>query len=128
MLSLGAAAYLEDKTLVGTFQANLVLLLDATPDPSTMQWWKTQPKAWEACRENLQDPSAAMYKFVSWIEELEKKHNARSVYVGYPVAYDFMFTYWYMMHFVGRSPFRHSGLDIKTMAFTQLKKGYRAST
>ena len=56
MLSFGAAAYLSDKTLIGTFTANLELLPGAVGDPKTMNWWKTQPQAWEACRQNLNSP------------------------------------------------------------------------
>jgi len=128
MLSFGAAAFLEDKTILDTFSANLELLPNATPDPSTMEWWETQQEAWEACRKDLQSPEKAMFQFVLWIELLEKKYSARSVFVGYPVCYDFMFIYWYIMKFVGRSPFSHSGLDIKTLAFSKLKKSYRQCT
>ena len=32
------------------------------------------------------------------------------------------------MRFADRSPFSHSGLDIKTFAMALLRKGYRAST
>ena len=130
MLSFGLAAYTPNKQLLSTFSANLELLPGAAGDPSTMKWWDGQKEAWEACRKDLQSPKKAMHDCVNWIEGLEKKHGARSVFVGYPVAYDFMFIYWYMMKFVGRSPFRHSGLDIKTLAFSQLcqqGKGYRGS-
>jgi hypothetical protein len=48
--------------------------------------------------------------------------------VGYPAAFDFMFVYWYLIRFVGRSPFSFSALDIKTMAMVMLGKEYRAST
>lgn len=48
--------------------------------------------------------------------------------MGYPVSYDFMFVYWYLIKFTGESPFSHSALDIKTLAMAALKKPYRAST
>lgn len=50
------------------------------------------------------------------------------VFVGYPAAFDFMFVYWYLIYFAGRSPFSFSALDIKTMAMLQLGKDYRRST
>jgi hypothetical protein len=50
------------------------------------------------------------------------------VFVGYPAAYDFLFVYWYLMRFVGESPFSHSALDIKTFAMALTGKPYRAST
>ena len=124
MLSFGSAAYLADKTLVGTFSANLDLLPSASPDPKTMKWWESQPDAWEACRRDLQAPKRAMTEYVDWLKGLPGK----PVFVGYPVAYDFMFVYWYLMRFVGESPFSHSALDIKTFAMALLKKDYREST
>jgi hypothetical protein len=38
MLSFGSAADLADKTLVGTFSANLEILPGAQPCPKTMAW------------------------------------------------------------------------------------------
>ncbi|MCB0324522.1 MAG: 3'-5' exoribonuclease [Bdellovibrionales bacterium] len=124
MLSFGSAAYLADKTLVATFSANLALLPKATPDPKTMKWWDSQPEAWRAARESPREPAEAMTEYVAWL----KKLPGRPVFVAYPAAYDFMFVYWYLMRFVGESPFSHSALDIKTYAMALLKKGYRDST
>jgi hypothetical protein len=124
MLSFGSAAYLADKTLVCTFTANLVTLPEAFADAGTMAWWKTQPEAWAACRENPQDPAVVMPRYVAWLKALPGK----PVFVGYPAAYDFMFVYWYLMRFAGESPFSHSALDIKTFAMAMLKADYRNST
>ena len=46
MLSFGSAAFRADKTMVGTFSANLTLLPGAVGDPKIMEWWKSQPQAW----------------------------------------------------------------------------------
>ena len=124
MLSFGAAAYLSDKTLIGTFTANLELLPGAVGDPKTMNWWKTQPQAWEACRQYLKSHEKALSEYLTWLKGLPGK----PVFVGYPASYDFMFVYWYLMKFAGESPFSHSALDIKTYAMAMLKKGYRDST
>lgn len=124
MLSFGSAAYSADKELLGTFSANLQLLPDARPDEKTMNWWKTQPEAWNACRENLQEPEAAMHLYLKWLKSLPGK----PVFVGYPAAYDFMFVYWYLMRFTGESPFSHSALDIKTYAMCLTGEDYRNST
>jgi DNA polymerase III alpha subunit (gram-positive type) len=123
MLSFGSAAYLADKTLVSTFTANLELLPGAEADTRTMEWWKTQPEAWAACRENLEQPSLVMPRYAAWLKALP----GRPVFVGYPAAFDFMFVYWYLIRFAGESPFSHSALDIKTYAMALLKKGYRDS-
>ncbi len=124
MLSLGAAAYLADKTLVATFETNFATLDGAMGNPRTMAWWQTQPEAWAACRENLRPPGEATTAFVEWAEALP----GRPVFVAYPAGFDFLFVYWYMIRFTGRSPFSHSALDVKTLAMALLKKGYRDAT
>ena len=123
MLSFGSAAYLADKTLVSTFAANLETLPEAQGDPKTMAWWQTQPEAWAACRQDLQAPATAMKTYLAWLKSLPGK----PVFVSYPVAFDFMFVYWYLIRFAGESPFSHSALDIKTYAMALLKKDYRDS-
>jgi hypothetical protein len=124
MLSLGSVAFQADGGQVATFSANLETLPGATGNPETMRWWKKHPEAWQACRSELRQPSAVMADYVTWLERLP----GRPVFVGYPAAYDFMFVYWYLIRFVGRSPFSFSALDIKTMAMTMLGKDFHAST
>ena len=124
MLSFASAVYTKDKKLIDTFEANLELLDGAVGDSQTMNWWGNQTEAWEACRTNLESPRSAMNRYLTWLKALDGK----LVFVGYPVAYDFMFVYWYLMRFTGESPFSHSALDIKTLAMVGLNKPYREST
>lgn len=124
MLSLGAAAYNADKTLVSTFSVNLETLPGAQAHPKTAEWWSKQPAAWAACRQDPQPPADAMASFVRWTRSL----SGVPVFVAYPAGFDFMFVYWYLMRFVGESPFSHSALDIKTFAMAVLKIDYRQST
>lgn len=124
MLSLGSAAYLADKTLVGTFSINLETLPDAEGHPTQMAWWATQKKAWKACREDQRPPLKAMLEYVDWLDGLPGK----PVFVAYPAGFDFTFVYWYLMKFVGRCPFSFQALDIKTMAMIMLGSGYRDAT
>lgn len=124
MLSFGSAAYLADKTLVGTFAANLETLPGAEPHAATMAWWRQHQDAYDASRENAQAPEVVMPQYAKWLEALP--HNP--VFVGYPAAYDFLFVYWYLVRFAGRSPFSHSALDIKTLAMALLGREYREST
>jgi hypothetical protein len=124
MLSLGSAAYTADKRLVSTFSANFQTLQEATAHPRTAQWWATQPEAWAACRKDLELPEAAMARYVAWIKTLPGK----PVFVAYPAGFDFLFVYWYLMRFVGESPFSHSALDVKSFAMAVMKKDYREST
>ncbi len=124
MLSFGSAAYTADKQLISTFSANLETLDGATAHPATAAWWTTQADAWAACRSDLQSPEVAMRAYVAWIKSL----NGKPVFVAYPAGFDFLFVYWYLMRFVGESPFSHSALDMKTYAMAVLKTGYRDST
>src|SRR5262245_15848971 len=87
MLSFASAVYRPDKTLVGTFEANLDTLPGASGDPKTMEWWRGQPDAWAACRTNPRDPAIVMPEYVRWVKALPGK----PVFVAYPAAYDFMF-------------------------------------
>jgi hypothetical protein len=120
MLSFASAAYLPDKTLISTFEANLETLPGASPNPQTMAWWETQPDAWNACRQNLQEPEKAMWKYLGWLKTLPDK----PVFVGYPVVFDFMWVYWYLIRFTGESPFSFSGLDIKSFAMAMMKSEF----
>lgn len=124
MLSLGAAAFQKDGTLIGTFFSNLKPLETATPNKDTMDWWATNPVAYKAATDNAKDPKIVMNEFVDWVDNL----GGSPVFVGYPAGFDFLFCYWYMMHFVGRSPFSFSALDIKTYAMAVMKTDYRKST
>src|SRR5689334_20764386 len=123
MLSFASAALRADKTLVGTFEANLTTLPGAQGDAQTMAWWQTQPEAWAACRTDPRDPADVMPRYVAWLKALPGK----PVFVGYPAAYDFLFVYWYLIRFAGESPFSHSALDIKSFAMALLGTEYRAS-
>jgi len=122
MLSIGSAAYLADKELLGTFSANLETLPASAPDPKTAAWWATQPEAWSACRQNLETPAVALKRHVAWL----KAFGGRPVFVGYPAAFDFSFVYWYLTEFAGENPFGYTAIDIKTYAMALLRKPYRA--
>ncbi len=121
MLSFASAAFLADKTLLGTFSANLETLPGANPDPHTTKWWQSQPEAWAACRQDQQAPEAAMKNYVAWLKALP----GQPVFVGYPVVFDYMYVQWYLHKFVGESPFSFIGLDIKTYAMAMLKRDFR---
>src|SRR5262245_45318233 len=80
MLSFASAAYRADKTLLGTFSANLELLPGAVGHPDTMAWWATNQAAFEATRSDLESPAVAMRRYVDWIATLPGK----PVFVAYP--------------------------------------------
>jgi hypothetical protein len=121
MLSIGSVALAPNGEVLGTFAANLETLPGATTHPDTMAWWKTQPEAWESCRRETQSPEVVMARYAAWVESLP----GNPVFVGYPAAFDFLFVYWYLIRFVGRSPFSWSALDMKTYAMAVLKRPFR---
>jgi hypothetical protein len=124
MLSLGAAAFQPDGTLLSTFSVNLETLPGATPDPKTTAWWKENQEAYDKTRLGIMPPGEAMRRYVSWIE----RQGGKPVFVGYPAGFDFLFVYWYLINFPGASPFSFSALDIKTYAMAVMKTDYRQST
>jgi len=124
MLSFASAAFSVDGRRLATYTANLEPLEGACGHPETMAWWAQNPEAWQSTRVAPKAPSAAMHDYVDWLAGLDGK----PVFVGYPAAYDFMFVYWYLMRFVGSSPFSHSALDIKSYAMAMLGRPYRQST
>jgi DNA polymerase III alpha subunit (gram-positive type) len=65
-----------------------------------------------------------MARYVTWIKGLKGK----PVFVAYPAGFDFLFVYWYLIRFVGESPFSHSALDVKSFAMAVLKTDYREAT
>lgn len=121
MLSFGSVAYDDEGNELGTFTRNLETLPGASGDEATMKWWATQKEAWAACRTDLVPPSQALHDYVRWLEQLPGK----PVFVGYPVVFDFLFVHGYLHKFVGRSPFSHSALDMKTLAMTLLGAPFR---
>lgn len=60
------------------------------------------------------DPAQAMTELTGWVTRTAG--NDRPVIVAYPAVFDWMFLYWYLLRFTGRSVFGHSGcLDLKTL-------------
>jgi len=56
-------------------------------------------------------PIVAMKRFENWIKEVALDN--RPVFVGFNATFDWMFTHWYFLNFLGNDPFGISGLDIK---------------
>ncbi|MDP2683469.1 MAG: exonuclease [bacterium] len=128
LLSIGSAAFI-DSELIGTFSANLKQLPDAKMDVKTKtEFWDKNPIAWEACRENTEDPIRAMKRYVDWLKGLEQQYNYKVVFVGYPAGFDFTFIYWYLIKFVNYSPFSFSCIDMKTLSMAIMKKPFRDCT
>jgi DNA polymerase III epsilon subunit-like protein len=70
-------------------------------------------------REHLEangtEPHLAMADFVAWVDAVARTLRARPVFAAYPLAFDWQFTYHYLVVYAGRSPFGHSAhFDMKT--------------
>lgn len=117
MLSIGAAAFTADGTMLSTFSANLYPMEGSLPDPSTAKWWLSQPEAWAEVNKDRQEPAKVMIEFNRWCNQ----QPGKPVFVAYPAGFDFTFVYWYLMKFVGHSAFAMNALDMKSfaMAVTQ---------
>jgi DNA polymerase III alpha subunit (gram-positive type) len=124
MLSFGAAAFLEDGKMLGTFSANLEKLPNAKECPETMEWWSKNQAAYDATRIDTKEPGQAMKEFVDWVNGFDYS----PVLVAYPAGFDFLFIYWYIKHFGLESPFSFSCLDIKSFAMAVMKTDYRKAT
>lgn len=124
MLSLGSAAYSAGKRLLSTFSVNLETLPGAAAHPRTAAWWAENRAAWEACRKDPVPPGEAIARYVTWLKGLP----GRTVFVGYPASFDFLFVYWYLIRFAGESPFSHNALDVKSYAMALLKRPFCEST
>jgi hypothetical protein len=123
MLSLGAAAFDDAGTLIETFTVNLECLPDAQPHPDTWAWWQQNLAAYEETRRDCVTPESGVQSFVAWLDALP----GLPVAVAAPAGFDFMFTYWYLIRFAGRSPFSFSCVDVKSVVMTLLHKPYRLS-
>lgn len=126
MLSFATAAFDIDKNLIDTFEANLFLLKDTLPDPETMNFWsenEENKKAYQATRQNLQDPAFAMNAYQEWLKTLP----GQPIFVGYPAVYDFKWIDWYAVKFLGNNPFGFSrAIDIKSYAWAMMGRNFQS--
>ena len=121
MLSFASVAFSESGEELAVFSRNLETLDGAAGHPDTMAWWQTQQAAWDACRVDTVSAAVAMREYVAWLDGLA----GRPVFVAYPAGFDFLFVYWYLMRFVGKSPFSHAALDVKSYAMCLMKSRFR---
>lgn len=123
MLSLGSAAFNESGELISTFSRNLDFLPNAMGELDTLDWWNARPELWAQTRVDTQPAEKVMADYYAWLNSLP----GTPVFVGYPAAYDFLFVYWYLIRFVGESPFLHRALDIKSYVMGRLRLPYSQS-
>ena len=79
-----------------------------------------QPEALESCGLSLEklategvDPAEAMQRFETWLQE-SLPAGQRPVFIGFNAPFDWMFVNDYFHRFLGRNPFGHAAIDIKS--------------
>lgn len=123
LLSIGAAAFKEDGTLLDTFEANLEKLPSASEHPETMKWWSQQKEAWEYLQQNKLPAEVAMASFDRWV----RSFVGQKVAVCAPSGFDFTYVYVYTTAFLGSCPFGFSCVDLKSFVMAGTRKKYAAS-
>jgi len=115
MLALGAAAFADDETELGTWYATLHPWNGGCQDEKTMAWWQTQPGAWAEVTRNRRDPyNDAIPDFARWCSELADA--GRLIAVAWPAAFDFAFVNWYCHWAWTGNPLGFSCCDIRSYA------------
>jgi ribonuclease T len=80
----------------------------------------------EHLREKGEEPGEALRRFVAWVRGVAGNDH-RPVFVAFNATFDWMFLHWYLVKFIGSSPFGISGLDMKAY-FMGLTGGTWGST
>ncbi|MGC3953453.1 MAG: 3'-5' exonuclease [Propionicimonas sp.] len=72
-------------------------------------------------------PEEAMRAFADWLDEVVPA-GARPVFVGFNAGFDWMFVCDYFHRYLGRNPFGHAAIDIKSLAMGALRIGWRETS
>ncbi|MBN9606523.1 MAG: 3'-5' exonuclease [Actinomycetales bacterium] len=70
-----------------------------------------------------EEPATALASWEAWLEEVVPSHRA-PLFVGFNAAFDWMFVADYFERYLGRNPFGHSAMDIKSYAQGLLGVGW----
>ncbi len=68
------------------------------------------------------EPASAMAKFEEWVNKVSE--GRRVVFVAFNATFDWSFTHYYFIRFLGRDPFGISGLDIKAYYMGKLNTSW----
>jgi hypothetical protein len=64
-----------------------------------------------------------MRRYAQWVRALP----GQPVFVAYPAGFDFLFVNWYLIRYVGHSPFSHSALDMRSFAMAVMRCDFHHS-
>lgn len=143
MLTIGAAGYSLDGSLLDSFYERIIPLPDLQQNPETMLWWRNQdPKAYfEAFDEDqpgvLAGPASkdritafdAMLRFNAWLNHLAIQLEAEEIRItpmAWPAAFDHPFVNYYCHRFLRKALVGYDCLDIRSHVMGLLRKrGYK---
>jgi len=118
ILSIGAVASTADQE-VGSFYKKLLPLEDLSVDPHTMEWWKTQPEAWQEVNIDAEPAVTAIEAFRRWVKSFGKS----PVFVASPLVLDYPFIKWYLDAFGGEQLFEEFGPVQRTLDLASYTAG-----
>jgi len=104
LLSVGAC-------VVGDLDQSFYAELKPLNENFTKQALEISGFSLEALKITGEEPSAVMERFEHWVRQAARDN--RPVFVAFNATFDWSFTHWYLIKFLGRDPFGISGLDIK---------------
>jgi len=98
MIEIGAVKLTEN--LDNTFYVDIKPMTDRFNLSALSSIGKTR----EETKNFHHNPDQAMCLFNEWVNE-NNKENTRPMFFSDNNGFDFMFTHWYFMHFLGKDPF-----------------------
>lgn len=97
MLAFASVAVTAEGEERGVFEAVLEPLPEATADPETMAWFKTEPEAWAAATMEPRPPATVMAEFEAWVRSFDEGR----IFAALPLAFDGAWIDWYLRRFTG---------------------------
>lgn len=95
MRSFASVAVSLDGTEHGRFEAVLEPLPGTAPDAKTMEWFQTQPEAWEAATTDPESVPDVMARYVDWLKTLPRPRT----FAAFPMSLDGPWIDYYLRRF-----------------------------
>lgn len=118
IISIGAVASTVDQE-VDSFYKKLLPLDDLSTAPETMDWWKTQPEAWQEVNTDAEPAATVIEAFREWVKSFGKS----PIFVASPLVLDYPFIKWYLHRFGGEQLFEDSEPVQRTLDLASFTAG-----